>query len=82
MTQNCVITCEKSISMPVTPETKQRSNIPSFLSINMAPDVRATDKKKTILKKGTDTKKQVFSFDLLKMEKEEIFGEVLVKIIK
>lgn len=47
---NCVETCEKRISMPVMPETKHRSSIPSFRSINIAPDVRATDKKKIIVK--------------------------------
>lgn len=52
MTQNCVVTCEKRISMPVTPETKHRSNIPSFRSINMAPDVKATDRKKMMLEGG------------------------------
>lgn len=31
------------------PDTKDRSNNPSFLSSNIAPDVRATDKKNIIL---------------------------------
>lgn len=49
ITRNCVVTCEANISTPVTPETRHRSKIPSFRSINMAPDVRATDKKKMML---------------------------------
>lgn len=49
ITMNWVTTCEKRISGPVTPDTKQRSNMPSFFSMIMAPDVRATDKKKMIL---------------------------------
>lgn len=32
------------------PETKLLSSIPSFLSINMAPEVRATARKNIILK--------------------------------
>lgn len=51
ITRNCVVTCEKRISTPVTPETRQRSKIPSLRSISMAPDVSATDKKKIILVK-------------------------------
>lgn len=80
------MTCENSISMPVTPETKQRSNIPSFLSINMAPDVRATDKKKIMLK--TKNKIFFFEFRFVENEKDEnVYGKVLyvnvlVKIIK
>lgn len=50
ITRVCVTTCEKSISTAVTPDTRHRSKIPSFLSISMAPDVSATDKKKIILK--------------------------------
>lgn len=33
-----------------SPETSPRSRMPSFLSINMAPDVRATAKKKIIVR--------------------------------
>lgn len=44
-TVNCESTCEKSISGPVMPATKQRSNMPSLRSISMAPDVIATERK-------------------------------------
>lgn len=47
---NWVTTCEKSSSIPVIPHTRQRSSIPSFRSINMAPEVNATDKKKMIVR--------------------------------
>lgn len=50
MTHHCVTTWEKRISTPVTPDTKHRSKIPSLRSINMAPLVRATDRKKMMLK--------------------------------
>ncbi len=51
MIKNCVTTCENNISNPVIPMTRHRSSIPSFRSINMAPDVNATDKKKIIAAK-------------------------------
>lgn len=51
ITMNCVTTCDKSISMPVIPETRHLSIIPSFFSMIMAPEVKATDKKNMILKK-------------------------------
>jgi hypothetical protein len=51
MTHHWVTTWENKISTPVTPDTKQRSKIPSLRSINMAPLVRATDKKKIMLQK-------------------------------
>lgn len=34
------------------PDTNPRSSIPSFLSINIAPDVKATAKKNIILNKN------------------------------
>lgn len=58
ITENWQMTCEKRISIAVTPDTKHRSSIPSFLSINMAPDVKATDKKKMILHKKTKNKRK------------------------
>lgn len=33
ITRNCVVTCEASISTPVTPDTRHLSKIPSFRSI-------------------------------------------------
>lgn len=48
---NWVITWENIISVPVIPDTKQRSIMPSFFSMIIAPDVKATDKKKMILLK-------------------------------
>lgn len=60
ITRNCVVTCEARISIPVTPDTRHRSKMPSFRSINMAPDVRATDKKKIILRKRNG---KVFSIE-------------------
>lgn len=50
MITNWVATCENRISMPVTPDTRHLSNMPSFRSINIAPDVNATDKKKMMVK--------------------------------
>lgn len=47
---NWVATWENRISMPVIPITRHRSSIPSLRSINMAPDVNATDKKKIMVK--------------------------------
>lgn len=58
ITRNCVVTCDARISIPVTPDTRHRSKIPSFRSINMAPDVRATDKKKIMLER----RKKLFSY--------------------
>lgn len=52
MTTNCVTTCPKRISGPVMPDTKLRSRRPSFLSSNIAPEVRATERKKMILRKN------------------------------
>lgn len=49
ITRNCVVTCDARISIPVTPDTRHRSKMPSLRSINMAPDVKATDKKKMML---------------------------------
>lgn len=49
--KNCVTTCENNISNPVIPQTRHRSSMPSFLSINIAPEVNATDKKKIIATK-------------------------------
>lgn len=46
---NWVTTCENKISMPVMPHTKHLSSMPSFRSINIAPDVKATDKKKMMV---------------------------------
>lgn len=46
---NWVVTCDSKISMPVIPDTRHRSSIPSFRSISIAPDVSATDKKKMIV---------------------------------
>lgn len=59
MMTNCVATCEKSNSMPVIPMTRQRSNIPSFRSINIAPEVNATDKKKIMVKMTPGAAKSV-----------------------
>lgn len=50
ITTNWVITCENNTSVPVMPETNDRSNIPSLRSINIAPDVNATDKKNMIVR--------------------------------
>ena len=50
MIMNWVATCENRISMPVIPDTKYRSSMPSLRSISMAPDVNATDKKKMMLR--------------------------------
>lgn len=59
ITRNCVVTCDARISMPVTPDTRHLSKMPSFRSISMAPDVRATDKKKIILRRK---EKKLFRF--------------------
>lgn len=56
---NCVATCENNSSMPVIPDTRHRSNIPSFRSINIAPEVSATDKKKMIVKMTPGAAKSV-----------------------
>lgn len=52
ITRNWVTTCENKISTPVTPDTKHLSKMPSLRSMSMAPDVKATDKKKMMLEKS------------------------------
>lgn len=56
ITRNCVTTCDVRISIAVTPDTRHRSRMPSLRSINMAPDVKATDKKKMILRNKSERK--------------------------
>lgn len=51
MTINCVKTCENSNSAPVIPDTRHLSIMPEFFSIIMAPEVKATDKKKIMLQR-------------------------------
>lgn len=59
ITRNCVVTCDARISTPVTPDTKHRSRMPSLRSINIAPDVKATDKKKMILENKSERRKKI-----------------------
>jgi hypothetical protein len=47
-----VTTCEKRISVGVTPATHDLSKSPSVRSMINADEVKATAKKKTILQKG------------------------------
>lgn len=59
MMTNCVETCEKRISMGVMPQTRQRSSIPPLRSINMAPEVSATDRKKMMVRMTPGAAKSV-----------------------
>lgn len=45
--------------MPVIPETRHRSNMPSLRSISIAPDVSATDKKKMMVRMTPGAAKSV-----------------------
>lgn len=62
ITVNCVITCANNNSVPVIPLTNERSKIPSFLSSNIAPDVKATAKKNIILKQKRTIKGMLAHF--------------------
>lgn len=64
ITTNCVTTCDNKTSMGVTPATQDLSKSPSVRSTINADDVRATAKKKTILKWKTRIRK-LFSLLLL-----------------
>lgn len=59
MITNWVATCDNKISMPVIPETRQRSSMPSLRSISIAPDVNATDKKKMMVRMTPGAAKSV-----------------------
>lgn len=56
---NCVVTCDSRISMPVMPDTRHRSSMPSLRSMSMAPDVSATDKKKMMVRMTPGAAKSV-----------------------
>lgn len=72
MTMNCVTTCEKRISKGVTPATHERSRRPSVRSMIKAEDVKATAKKKTMLK----SIKSIKAFHVVK----NLYSQTYVKI--
>lgn len=49
ITRNWVVTCENRISTPVIPDTRHLSRMPSLRSINIAPEVSATERKNMML---------------------------------
>lgn len=51
MTVNWVAMWERRSSRPVIPDTRDRSRMPSLRSSSMAPDVRATARKKMTLQR-------------------------------